>query len=59
MGSETGEGSRQVGERKDSQIGQLLLYLLGAQLRRLQVIRKTKKLVTPILGLYMENLEVV
>jgi hypothetical protein len=48
-----------MGERKDSQIGQLLLYLLGAQLQRLQVIRKTKKLATPILGLYMENLEVV
>jgi hypothetical protein len=48
-----------MGERKDSQIGQLLLYLLGAQLQRLQVIRKPKKLVTPILGLYMENLEVV
>jgi hypothetical protein len=48
-----------MGERKDSQIGQLLLYLLGDQLQQLQVTRKTKKLATPILGLYMENLEVV
>ena len=31
----------------------------GGPLQRLQVIRKTKKLVTPILGLYMEDLEVV
>ena len=45
-------------ERKNSQIGQLFMYLLGAQLKRLKVSRRLKHESTPMLGLYMENFEV-
>ena len=46
--------------KKDSQIGQLLLHLLGAHLKRIQVMKAAGKTTTttPILGLYMENTQV-
>ena len=43
---------------KSDQLGQLLTYLLGAQIGHLQKIRKRNEIVTPVLGLYMNGLEV-
>ena len=39
----------------DSEIGQLFFNLLGAQLKRLQVLRKLATAPTPILGVFMDG----
>ena len=43
----------------ESLIGQLLTYLLGAQLLRIKATRRSQQNATPVLGLYMENLQVI
>ena len=51
--------SRAVANEEASHLGQLLLYMLGAQAKRLQVVRRQPKLkVTPLLGLFIDNLQV-
>ena len=48
-----------VANKDASHLGQLVLYVLGAQAKWLQVVRRQPKLrVTPLLGLFIENLQV-
>ena len=43
---------------EDSQLGQLLLYLLAVQVKRLQAVRHLPgQRPTPVLGLFMDNLQ--
>ena len=44
--------------KQESQLGQLLLYLLGAQAKRLQAICCRQERPTPVLGLFPDNLNV-
>ena len=57
-------GTWRVPAARDSQIGQLMYYLMAVQLRRLQLhlrtprtprTPRTEEAVSPLLGLYMED----
>ena len=42
----------------ESEIGQLMLYLVRAHVRRFKVTRKKSSQFSPILGLYMKEMKV-
>ncbi|CAI7995703.1 hypothetical protein GBAR_LOCUS1736 [Geodia barretti] len=53
------ESWRGVRQRDESEIGQLLIYLLGVQIKSIQLLRhRSYQPPTPVLGLFMDGLEV-
>lgn len=56
----TAERSWHETEKRESKLGQLLMYLLGGHLQRLRAIRHIpRSRPTPVLGLYLENMKVL